>query len=167
MKLLILVSCVVTLAVASRVSAQNWRQLVPLHSSCEDAKKVLNLAKCDAATVELDDVRVFVSFSDGTCRTEWNVPAGTVLAMDIWPKKTTVLEDLNIDLTKYSRGADQGLADAIVLSDPRAGISITAFKDGRIRHVFYGPSSKDEYLRCQTRETPDDTGEPGFIKVDQ
>jgi hypothetical protein len=167
MKVLILVSCVVMLELASQVAAQSWRRLVPLHSSCEDAQKVLKLSKCDAATVELEDVRVFVSFSDGTCRTEWNVPAGTVLTMDIRPKKTLMLSDLDLDLTKYSRGADQGLADAIVLSDPLAGISITAFKDGRIRHVFYGPSAKDEYLRCQTRETSDDTGEPGFMKVDQ
>jgi hypothetical protein len=71
-----------------------------------------------------------------------------VLSLDVTPKKMLKLADLNIDLTNYSKEVDRHVPSTVYFKNEQVGISIAAFEDGRIRHIFYGPSSKDEHLRC-------------------
>ena len=147
---------------------QGWRGIVPLHSTCEDAKRVLNITKCEAQTVELDDVTVFVNFSAGACQPEWNVRVGTVLTLDIRPKKNLTLADLRIDEARYSKRIDPRVPNTVHFNSEEDGVSIATFEDGRIRHLFYGPSSKDKHLRCYPGTTPS-TGdrETGSSKFEQ
>ena len=83
--------------------ARGWRGLVPLHSNCEDAKRVLGLSDCRSATVDLEDVTLSVAFSDGTCELGWRVPAGSITSLDIHPKNRRAFADLGVDETRYKK----------------------------------------------------------------
>lgn len=152
--------------ISSDAKGQEWRRIVPLHSTCEDARRILNLTKCEPSMIELQDVSVFVIFSTGPCTSEWNVPTGTVLTLDVQPKKHLRLSDLQIDETKYSKQFNPNVPNTTRLSSPADGVSIDLFEDGRIRHIFYGPSSRDQHLRCDSR-APSRASGTGSMKIDQ
>jgi hypothetical protein len=126
----------------------------------------LNLVKCEPSTIELDDATVFINVSTGACTSDWNVPTGTVLTLDVQPKKYLRLSDLKIDETKYSRRGNPQVQNTVRLDNPDEGVSIDLFEDGRIRHIFYGPSLRDEHLRCRSRLDFVNSGS-GSMKMDQ
>ena len=148
------------------VKGQGWRGIVPLHSTCDEAKRILNLTKCEPSIVELEDATIFVNVSAGPCTPHWNVPAGTILTLDVQPRNSLRLSDLKIDETKYSRRKDLQVQNSVRLDNPEEGVSIDMFEDGRIRHLFYGPSSADEHLRCSSSTAPPVSG-TGSVKIDQ
>jgi hypothetical protein len=80
--------CIISILLAAGGGTRGWRGLVPLHSNCEDAKRILGIGDCRSTTVDLEDVTVAVAFSDGTCELGWRVPAGTIMSLDVHPKKT-------------------------------------------------------------------------------
>lgn len=165
---LLAVSGMLAITFVADAKAQGWRGIIPLHASCEDVKRILNVATCEPNTIELDDANVFISFSDGPCRSEWNVPVGTVLSLDVTPKKMLKLADLNIALDEYSKEVDGQVSFTVNFTNQKDGISIAAFEDGRIRHIFYGPSSKDEQLRCgPVRAEGSNAGGHGSVKFDE
>ena len=45
MRLLVVISAMMLFGVAGTAKAQGWRGIVPLHSSCDDAKKILKYYK--------------------------------------------------------------------------------------------------------------------------
>jgi hypothetical protein len=66
------------------VSVKRWRGIVPLHSTCEDVKRLLGHASCKADSYDLENESVFILFSEKPCDGDsirWNVPAGTVLSI--------------------------------------------------------------------------------------
>lgn len=165
---LLAVSGMLAITFVATGKAQGWRGIVPLHASCEDVKRILNVAKCEPNTIELDEAKVFISFSDGTCRSEWNVPVGTVLSLDVTPKRMLKLSDLNVALNEYSKEVDRQVPFTSTFTNQREGISIAAFEDGRIRHIFYGPSSKDEHMRCgPVRADGSNAAGHGSVKFDE
>ena len=161
-------SGLLAITLVTSAKAQGWRGIVPLRASCEDVKRILNVAACDTNTIELDDAKVFINFSDGTCRSEWNVPVGTVLSLDVTPKKMLKLTDLNLALNEYSKEVDRQVPFTVYFTNLKDGISIAAFEDGRIRHVTYGPSFMDEHLRCRPVTTDDrNAAGHGSVKFDE
>jgi len=164
---LLAVSGMIAITFVSTAQGQGWRGIVPLHASCEDVKRILKVGTCEPVTLELEDVKVFVSFSDGTCRSGWNVSIGTVLSLDVTPKKRLTLADLHLDLTKYAKEADPQVPAILHFKNEEAGVSIAAFEDGRIRHIFYGPSSSEDHLRCGPVETNSGNSDHGSVKFDE
>lgn len=145
---------------------QGWRGIVPLRSTCDDVRRILKISACDPVSVELDDAIVFVTYAAGPCQPEWNVAAGTVLTLDVRPRKDLRVADLKIDETKYSREVRQNTPRTVYLNNPMEGINIALFEDDRIRYIFYGPSTKDEHLRCSRLGSPQG-GDVGPIPIDQ
>lgn len=166
MKLSLKIGIVLFFCLIGKCQAQGWRGIVPLHSTCEDVKRVFNTTTCESGLIYIEDASVFITFSDGTCRSEWDVPRGTVIALDVRPKHRLTVEDLHLDLTTYTRTADQQVQGTLYLNNKDEGISIAAFEDGRVRHVFYGPTLKENFKRCDSRPVESaDTGH-GSVKFD-
>ena len=149
-----------------RCQGQGWRGIVPLHSTCEDVKRVFSTTTCESTLIDLEDASVFITFSDGTCRSEWEVPRGTVISLDVRPKNRLRVEDLHLDLTKYTRTSDQQVQGTLNLDNKDEGISIAAFEDGRIRHIFYGPTLKESFKRCDSRPLESKGAGHGSVKFD-
>src|SRR4051794_19030737 len=84
-----------------------WRGVSPLHSSCEDVKRVLGVQTCTypASKYEFEKYYVKVSFSTGeTCLKDplaWKVPKGTVLSVTVSPKVQMSLSDFGLQLGDF------------------------------------------------------------------
>ena len=61
------------------------------------------------------------------------------------------------------------MRNTVYFRNPEEGLTVIAYEDGRIRHLFYGPSAKDERLRClPNREISGaSSGGHSTMKIDQ
>jgi hypothetical protein len=166
MKVSLKICIALLFCLVGRCQGQGWRGIVPLHSTCEDVRGVFKTTTCEPVVIDLKEASVFVSFSDGPCLSEWNVPRGTVISLDVTPKDGLRLADLQLDITKYTRTVDRQVHNTVYFNNQDQGISITAFEDGRIRHLFYGPTIKDSALRCDSSREANDIGH-GSVKFDE
>jgi hypothetical protein len=149
--------------------SQGWHGIVPLHSSCEDVQRVLGITKCENKTYDLKDATVSIAFSDGSCLSQWKVPAGTVLSLDIHPKPAVRFVDLHLDERKYKRIVDQSDPNIVYYKNYHDGLSIVVLANGMVAYLSYGPSAKDDSLRC-SRESVDQEQpivDVGFWKIDE
>ncbi len=113
-------------------------------------------------------VEVYLKFSDGTCLSEWKVIPGTILSFDVRPKPAVRFVDLRLDERKFSKVIDQLDPKIVYYKNYHEGLSIVVLANGMVSSLSYGPSAKDEYLRCP-RESLDQeelSGDPGYWKID-
>jgi hypothetical protein len=146
--LLIMVSI---LTGSASTNAKTWRGIVPLHSTCEDVKRLLGHASCKADSYDLENESVFILFSEKHCDGDsirWNVPAGTVLSIDVNPKIKPRLADIIGNLERFTQTRDQHLPDIVYYTDKKEGLTLQVFPNGEVGSFFYGPAAKDNNLRC-------------------
>ena len=144
------------LAASGDVSAKGWRGIVPLHSTCEDVKRLLGHASCKADFYNLENENVFISFSKKHCDGEsirWNVPAGTVLSIDVNPKIKPRLADIIGDENRFTQARDPHSPDIVSYTDKEEGLTFQVFPNGEVGSFFYGPAAKDNNLRCADSKT--------------
>jgi len=138
------------------VTPKSWRGIVPLHSTCEDVKRLLGHASCKADSYDLGDESVFISFSRERCDGDsirWNVPAGTVLSIDVNPKIKPRLTDVIEGEARYTQVRDQHVPDIVYYTDKEQGLTLQVFPNGHVGSFFYGPAAKDSNLRCADSKT--------------
>lgn len=138
------------------VTAKSWRGIVPLRSTCEDVKRLLGHASCKADSYNLENENVFISYAKKHCDGDsirWDVPAGTVLSIDVNPKIKPPLADVIEDETRYTQERDSHLPDIVYYTDKEAGLTLQVFPNGDVGSFFYGPAAKDSNLRCADSKT--------------
>ena len=161
-KCLILVAAA-TNAAATNAQAQGWRGIVPLHSSCNDVKQKLGIADCRNGTYDFPDSKVSILFSDGICSSGWNVPSGTVITLDVHSKASQQFSDLSLDTSKYRRVEEGHVRGVSRYEKDDRSLGITVSSEGLVMGYFYGPSAKDEVLRCRSEKQ----SATGSIKFDE
>src|SRR5215475_646532 len=72
------------------VNAQNWRQLMPLHSTRAEVEHLLGVThQAYSAQYQLKDGSLFIEYSSGPCRKEreggYNVPIDVVIRLIFTP----------------------------------------------------------------------------------
>ena len=159
----VIVRCLILLATAANVQAQGWQGIVPLHSGCDDVKQKLGIAECRNRTYDTPDSKVSILFSDGTCTSGWNVPTGAVITLDVHPKAPQNFSELALDIRNYRVISDAHLQGIVRYEHNDGSMSLTVSSEGLVMGYFYGPSEKDESLRCR-RDKPLGTGS---IKFDE
>ncbi len=159
-----ILSCLIVVAGATHLQAQGWRGVVPLRSTCEEVKQKLGIAECKNRTYDLLDAKVSIVFSDGLCSSGWDVPEGTVTTLDVHSKAPKRFSDLGLDLSTYRRVTNGPLPGVTRYENLDRSVSITVSPEGIVRGYFYGPSTKDESLRCRPQAVPTWTGS---IKFDE
>lgn len=160
----------IMLITSSFSHAKGWRGIVPLHSTCEDAKRLLGITKCETGSYDFRDERAFIWFSEKPCADGWNVPPGTVTSIEVFPKKKLQLATLNVDERKLKKEAGQSAADPVRYIDENEGLIITAYPDGEVKSIAYIPAAKDNYLRYPNSLMDQSTtgGDPhSIIKFDE
>ena len=150
----VIVRCLIVLAAAANIQAQGWRGIIPLHSSCEDVKQKLGIAECRNRTYDTPDSKVSILFSDGTCSSGWNVSEGTVITLDVHPKASQRFSDLSLDSNNYRAIQEGHLQEVVRYENNDQSISITVSREGLVMGYFYGPSIKDESLKCPSERAP-------------
>ncbi len=132
---------------------QGWRGIVPLHSTREEVERLIGPPMTEnGLTYDLKNERVNVIYSDGACAkgqpSEWNVPAGTVVGIIIYPQTKLLLYDLNISLNGFKKHVNPHNQDSIYYNNEEDGISIGTTPNGEVTVIQYLPAAKDSYLRC-------------------
>jgi hypothetical protein len=135
--------------------AKSWRGIIPLHSTCEDAKRILGITKCQTTTYHLKDENVFIYFYEESCASKppgrWNLPRGTVLELTVYPKVKPKLADLNIDESKFTQTRDPHVPDVIHYADYEEGFAFAVFPNGEANNFSYFSGKKDKAPRCPNK----------------
>jgi hypothetical protein len=93
-----------TMLIAPSISfAKEWRGIVPMHSTCEDVKRILSIERCETSFYQLKDEAVYIFFSEYPCHGEWNVAPGTVTGITVYPRNKPRLADLRLDEKNYKK----------------------------------------------------------------
>lgn len=150
-------------------SAKEWRGIVPLHSTCEDVKRSLNVSTCES-TYDIEDGRVYITFSKKPCADGWNVPPGTVLSITFYPKTKPLLTDLGVDLRKFEKEETPYPSNYVFYSNKEEGITLTVTPDQKVDSINYYAAAKDNHLRYPNSLMDQSTtgGDPhSIIKFDE
>lgn len=155
-----LIVLIVYWAFVAPVNSQVPGDILPMHSSCNDVSRLLELVTCEKSheVYDLKDEKIFVDYTTELCQRaygiEWDVPRGTVLSVIRIPKISLLLSSLSIDLSKCD--VSPGMTDVkntITYSCEALGVSISARKN-YIYQIMYVPTSEDFDLQGKKRCSP-------------
>ena len=134
-----------------------WNTLVPLHSSREDVERELGkpyIARGSLYIYKTREETVNVWYSAGCCELSkverWNVPADTVIKMEVSPMRTVLVRDLHLD-QEYVRIKEAHPENWIMYWDTERGVMVhAALNKGReeVMSITYEPTAKDKSLYC-------------------
>ncbi|SRR5712692_6907192 len=145
---------VVLLTLVTMHSQSNcWRGITPLHSTCEDVKKILKVDTCTLPISEytLPDFRVMVEFENETCDSEpraWRVPKGTVLAITLSPRNEMRPSKFGLDLSKYKKREDGEIVGVEHYDSDEEGVTVDLYR-GFVQNLFLYPRKSEDTLRCK------------------
>jgi hypothetical protein len=145
-KVLLLIATV--LAYCTCVSAQGYKGIIPLESTCEDVKRVLKVENCTFSPLRRDWAKDWISVSfatakpDKTQKTCYKVPVGKVISISVSYNKPILLSEFEYEL-KYAEGPF-GDIDGYSYENPEKGVSALVHKDmfgnKSIHQAFFGPN---------------------------
>ena len=132
---------------------KEWRGIVPLHSTRSDVERLFGLSPYGGGlSYEFEGETVYFQYQypDYECGKtwgRWNVPLNTVLEITVYPKRRTLLADLNLDTSKFKRDDRTCLLDSFGFANEEEGVTYS-FGGGVLAGIRYYPSAGDEYLAC-------------------
>lgn len=159
----------VTLAISGIAQAKDWHGIVPFHSTREDVERLLGPPPPPPADGSrayqpsrarsiyfTDEGEVYIVFEEkeaaGGAPCKGTIPTGTVLLIQVTPKKDLKLSDLNLDERKLNRfdpaeppNVNSGYEGYV---DEGEGISIRTSR-GKVQVINYFAAAKDRHL-CPT-----------------
>jgi hypothetical protein len=155
--------------------AQGWRGITPLHSTREDVERLIGPPMEPRGEIyDLEDERINIAYSSGTCDPRypygWNVPPGTVIGIEVHPKKKLPIAALQLDLSKYKKSEPGGIPGVVYYSD-ETGIHVeTTYSREDVESIQYVPAARDSHLRCPAavaQQAEIDRGESATYFPDQ
>jgi hypothetical protein len=131
--------------------AKSWRGIVPLHSTRADVERILGKPTWSDGTYERPQGDVEIMYAKKRCEQgvpsgwgNWNVAPDTVINISIevdFPVKALKIRNLE----RYKWYTDDSLTTYYRLA--KEGIEYSV-REGRVINVTYGPSARDNKLRC-------------------
>lgn len=143
---------------ATAQDERGFRGIVPMHSTCEDVKRILGVKTCEPPdnTYDLGDERVKIEFTKQPCEKaylkHWNVPPGTVVSILRMLKKPLRLKDFRPDVSKCKKSFTDEVNQTIYSCDEE-GIGIWE-TGGKVYDIDYTPTPEDAYLLCPSPPEP-------------
>lgn len=130
-----------------------WRSITPLHSTCEDVKKILEVQTCSLprANYDVAGFHVTIVFANDDCgksHRAWRVPKGTVLSLEISPEHNITASQLGLDLSKFKKREGEEIVGMEHYDNDEEGVSVETFQ-GYVMNLFLSPRKGDESLRCE------------------
>jgi len=155
----IILACVaIVLGLLGIPSAQEWQGLKPLHSTCEDVKRILRVTTCEPPDniYDLGNERVRIIFSKSPCQKasqKWcNVPPGTVMSIERFLRKRIPLADFRLDEKKYKK-IFTDFTDEVIYVSEEEGMSFSVINE-EVYIIEYLPAPKDKHLLCPKLSKP-------------
>lgn len=132
------------------VSAQEWKQIVPLISTCEDVKRILSINDCKFPTLRQKFPKYNITLDFSTDEDEWNVSKETVVSVLVILKELIRLEDYEANLAEYKIIPEDDLPSQKIYRNDKKGIELTVSNDKWIRNIYFYPSQKNkEKPKCK------------------
>src|SRR5947208_16812369 len=129
--IMIAIGCILIMLIPSRLpQSEGWRGIVPLHSTCEDAKRLLGVSKCETGSYDFKDERAFIWFAKKPCADGWNVRRGTVTSIEIFPKRKLHLAELGSDERTFRKVMSQSHYDTDSFITEEQSWVVTAYPTG-------------------------------------
>src|SRR5262245_25430512 len=120
------------------------------------SKKILGVSSSgkDYDHFKLKDKSVWIRYTTGRCERKapghWDVPIGTVRAIDIIPKTRVSISSLNVKLSQFKVFNVRDVDSVRIYTDEDNGFEFEYYEpDDMVLRLAYFPSKKDEHLRCQ------------------
>jgi len=123
-KNLILSTFFVVLVLSAQSLGQDWRQLVPLPSTCEDIKRILKIEKCTfpVSNYDLPDFEVNISFEESEQKVKGDPKiAGIIILFKKWP----MLQNFESDLSSFELLPDDDIESGRIYKSACKGFSFT------------------------------------------
>ena len=140
---------------AGYMLAQVKKEIIPMHSTCSDVKKILQVETCRDSYefYRLSDESIEIEYSTEICqkafKKKWNVPVGTVLSVTRIFKKSKQLSDFAVDTNKCEKtDTKSDIPNQIIYTCLEDGTSLWVI-DGLVNTVIYTPTTKDKCLLCK------------------
>lgn len=148
------------LCAAGARAQEGWRGLVPLRSTRADVERVLGApgggdCRC---TYETADEFVRVAYAPGPCRgypSGWDVPAGTVLRIEVSRKREQTFSELGLDASRYAKAYDDALFT--YYASREEGVQYVVSSGGTVRETSYFPAARDARRRCRCFPAEDES----------
>ena len=126
-----------------------WRGIVPLQSTRAQVEQMLGSldVRCECYSTEMETIRV--EYASRPCTgalAGWNVPADTVLSLQIYPKKPLLFSELKIQKEDFITTVDDTVTT--YYGNGERGLRYAVTSSGTVASVWYGPSIKQNKLRC-------------------
>ena len=132
--------------------AKEWHGIVPLHSTRVDVERLLGKPNGKFDRYQIGEDEVDIMYSRDRCANGWNVPRDTVISVAVFVGGSPLLSALEPDLNNYNKERDQHLRGRVYYVNASEGIRYDvqeqAGKSDKVIVVYYGPTEKDENLRC-------------------
>ena len=145
----VLVCLAFTMSLVFAQDSASWRRIIPLHSTRVQVERVLGAldTKCQCYSTQTESVHV--EYATAPCKgvlAGWNVPAETVLSLQIYPKTPILFSDMKVAKEKLVKTVDD--ATFTHYGNGEKGLRYSVSWDGKLESIWYGPSVKDNRLRC-------------------
>lgn len=145
----ILASLVMAVTIVLPQHTTGWRGIVPLRSTRTQVEQILGAfnLQCQCYSTESDIIRV--EYAQGACKGAlpgWNVPADTVLSVEVLPKKALSFSDFNLRTEDFVKTADDTVTTHY--GNGEQGLRYSVSSLGKVTSIWHGPSVKDNDLRC-------------------
>lgn len=146
---------------SQQISAKEWRGIVPSRSTRGDVSRLLGQCsdpkvRC-AFSLEKEDVyMVFSSLATDYHECAKQLPADTVLLIEVTPKTEFQLSDFQIDEKKFRKfdpASPPGLGFAGYISEEE-GVVFKTYK-GKVQQIDYFAAAKDKHLCSTYYESPE------------
>ncbi len=132
---------------------------MPLRSTREEVEKLLSKSKMSHGFTyiyENENERVDVLYSAGACELSgverWNIPKDVVIWMEVFPRKSVLIKDLNLDPKKYRRFQWSHPENWVDYLNMEEGVIVHSIDWGRgeeLAFFEYRPTPRDAMFRCK------------------
>jgi hypothetical protein len=151
---------VMTQVRTANVQRNVWSSIRPLFSTRDDVERILGRLKrrslSQSYVYETNEEKVDVLYSDGPCTPsvvgKWNVPSNTVLSITIYPQRTVLISDLQLNGNKYERVPDPNIPNWFFWLNREYGVMIQSEVEisvERVMSITYSRSTQDNRLLCK------------------
>ena len=151
-KALLLIINLLLFCFCENVSAQAWKKVIPLVSTCEQLKEVMPIKDCNTSYSRLDapEYDALISYSSKTCEDgeQWNIPKGTVTSALFTLKPFMRLSAYDGNLKDYVMKPEDDLPDYKTYTNDTLGISLSVLLSESygelIQDIFLLPSAENK-----------------------
>lgn len=130
-----------------------WKGLVPLRSTRADVEKMFG-APTEVTgklnTYKLKTENVSFTYAKGNCSGQdngWNLPAGTIIEIDVTPQATLLASEAGFDLSKFWK-ANTDDAELSMFTNADIGVAVRTKGSSNVVNIKYGAAGSDTAKAC-------------------